>query len=312
MSEYDALLRFNREPVSLDMIKYLAKVTESIVTHLRPEVRSSDKPPIPTLVEFIAGLVTNSKVGTPTLMASTVYLVRLKDILPPNIIGIETTRHRLFLGCLIIAAKTLNDNSPLNKHWSKHTNNLLPNREINIIERELLSYLRWRVTFSIEELISSLQPLLIPIRFNMYRELQKTNMLFFNPQDIAYRDTATQRFRVGNEACTGSVDSIPSIASKSSNESMKTLSTRDSEESVVISSLRDQPAVLPIDPIVDKSYKSSLVRSKKAFSLTELNEDMMLDRLESGGYSYHQHSRHESLIQKIRKTSWGSLFHLKA
>ena len=57
----------------------------------------------------------------------------------------EITRLIYFLGCLIIAAKVLNDKFPMNKHWSKHSNYLLSNKEINTAERELLSYLKWDV-----------------------------------------------------------------------------------------------------------------------------------------------------------------------
>ena len=75
----------------------------------------------------------------------------------------ETTRHRIFLSALIVAAKSLNDSSPLNKHWTKYTDGLLTLEEVNLAERELLNILNWKTNITKEELIISLYPFLQPI-----------------------------------------------------------------------------------------------------------------------------------------------------
>ena len=64
---------------------------------------------------------------------------------------------------MIVAAKSLNDSSPLNKHWTKYTDGLLTLEEVNLAERELLNILNWKTNITKEELIISLYPFLQPI-----------------------------------------------------------------------------------------------------------------------------------------------------
>ncbi|CCE66239.1 hypothetical protein TPHA_0P00810 [Tetrapisispora phaffii CBS 4417] len=160
MSGYSALLYLSKQPVSRDMVKFLVSSTEAII----PNIQQSGSLAIPSLTSFICDVVKYSKVKTPTLMASTVFLNRLRCIIPGYVEGIATATHRLFLGCLILASKTLNDSSPFNKHWEKYCRGLLSLMEINTIERELLEYMSWNVRISTEDLIDSLSPLLQPIQ----------------------------------------------------------------------------------------------------------------------------------------------------
>ena len=203
----------------MDMIQFLSELTTSIVKKIKVRDGICSKE-IPTLSSFISTLVNNSRVSTSILMSTSVYLNRLKNILPENIIGMETTRHRLFLGCLIIAAKTLNDNSPMNKHWSKHSNYLLSNKEINTLERELLSYLKWDVIFTTKELILCLRErFLVPIRFQMYRYIQTASLM---NSPIHYNKTKLHKENTINNLCqykkshNNSLDSISSIVSRDS------------------------------------------------------------------------------------------------
>ena len=129
MSDYEALLQFNKKAVSKEMVQYLASTTASIIKIKKTNSMIDIALPAPPLVKFINRLIKHSNVQTPTLMATSVYLVKLRSIIPSNVYGIETTRHRIFLGCLILAAKTLNDSSPLNKHWAEYTDGLLLLRE---------------------------------------------------------------------------------------------------------------------------------------------------------------------------------------
>ena len=178
--------------------------------------------PAPPLTEFINRLIKHSNVQTPTLMATSVYLAKLRSLIPSKVYGIETTRHRIFLGCLILAAKTLNDSSPLNKHWAEYTDGLLLLREVNTIERELLEYFDWDVTISTEDLITCLSPFLKKIKEEKLFKSQRDRRALNSP-------SAQGKVTVGKCSLTHSRASsnlsIPSLASTS------TLSTLESGKS---------------------------------------------------------------------------------
>lgn len=63
---------------------------------------------LPSLESFIKIVVRKSKCHVPTLLCTLVYLDRLKFRLPARSRGSPTTRHRVFLSALIVAAKYLN------------------------------------------------------------------------------------------------------------------------------------------------------------------------------------------------------------
>ncbi|KAH3682202.1 hypothetical protein WICPIJ_006823 [Wickerhamomyces pijperi] len=185
MSNAEALSHFLRKQVSSEMVQYLVDTTSTLIKTSEEQHSDSLYPtppgspcklstpePVISLFKFIANLIHHTNVQTPTLMASLVYLNRLKKILPSTVYGIATTRHRIFLGCLILAAKTLNDSSPVNKHWSKATDGLLTTVEINTIERELLEYLRWDLTIREEDLYNSLGFFIIPIKAKLKRKTE--------------------------------------------------------------------------------------------------------------------------------------------
>ena len=133
-----------------------------------------------SLVVFIKNLIKYSNVQTPTLMATLVYLNKLRNILPANAVGMETTRHRIFLAALILSAKSLNDSSPLNKHWTKYTDGLLTNDEVNMAERELISLLKWNVSVKEDELIIALQPFLASIKHALQKQAEDEIVLRTN------------------------------------------------------------------------------------------------------------------------------------
>ncbi|CCH63065.1 hypothetical protein TBLA_0J00650 [Henningerozyma blattae CBS 6284] len=162
MSDYEALLQFNRKRVNNEMIDFLVSTTNSII-QIESETSSTSQQ-IPSLALFIKRLIVHSNVQTPTLMSTLVYLTKLREIIPSDVVGIETTRHRIFIGCLILAAKSLNDSSPLNRHWTQYTNGLFKIQEINTIERELLEYFNWDVTIKLPDLYTSLSAFLQPIK----------------------------------------------------------------------------------------------------------------------------------------------------
>ncbi|KAG5982953.1 hypothetical protein E4U55_001053 [Claviceps digitariae] len=153
-----ALEQFVYQPVSREMISFLAEAAHNVITcdsalmppnpssHQSRQQQSSDNnnnktnpptPPrspksedleieaadntLPSLEEFITQLVVSSNVQVPTLMSTLVYLTRLKSKLQPMARGLRCTTHRIFLAALILSAKYLNDSSPKNKHWANYT-----------------------------------------------------------------------------------------------------------------------------------------------------------------------------------------------
>lgn len=225
MSDYEALLHFNKRAVSAEMIQYLASSTASIIQIKKSRNMIDIALPAPPLTQFIQGLISHSNVQTPTLMATTVYLAKLRSIIPGNVYGIETTRHRIFLGCLILAAKTLNDSSPLNKHWAFYTDGLLHIREVNTIERELLEYFDWNVTITTNELITCLTPFLQPIKEQFLRQKRQDYLLFNAPMQGQLREYITSTSGAESHSRSSSSLSLPSLASSA------TLSTVDSRRS---------------------------------------------------------------------------------
>ncbi|CAR21248.1 cyclin PCL2 [Lachancea thermotolerans CBS 6340] len=222
MSDLEALLQFNKRRVSMEMIEFLASTSNSVI-----QVRTGESSAkVVSLVDFIKGLVVQSNVQTPTLMSTAVYLSKLRSIIPANVHGMETTRHRVFLGCLIIAAKNLNDSSPMNKHWASYTNGLLNTREVNTIERELLEYFDWNLRISTQDLVTCLSPFLTPIKDQLVS--QKEDYLFFNSpvpsrsRLAAYHDSHSR---------SSSAMSIPSLVSSAT---MSTISTGGSRRTPLL------------------------------------------------------------------------------
>ncbi|QPG73945.1 hypothetical protein FOA43_001260 [Brettanomyces nanus] len=190
MSDLEALHVFVKRPVSEEMIQFLVDTTNSVITlsscpdHYptdgyhgyltppsTPPLSSVKSSKIPSLFKFIEHLIKYSHVPTSTLMSSLVYLTRLRQVLPPNSVGMESTRHRIFLGALILAAKSLNDSSPLNKHWCKYTDGLLTLNDVNALELDMIEYLGWdNLTISNDDLVKNLSHFLEPIKWKLRHE----------------------------------------------------------------------------------------------------------------------------------------------
>ncbi|KAI5954131.1 PCL2 [Candida margitis] len=244
MSDREALKIFSRQPVNLDMINFLVSTTNSII-QVKPQQQLpspasstsslsmngtseivSINPPI-TLTQFIKNLIKYSNVQTPTLMATLVYLNKLRNYLPANAVGMETTRHRIFLSALIVAAKSLNDSSPLNKHWTKYTDGLMSLQDVNLAERELISILNWNITITQEELIYTLQPFLIGIKSCLLQQQELESVQRIKYYRLTQKKSTNSILSLGSRSSTPTVESPP-VSSTSLSSSLYSSSSSSS------------------------------------------------------------------------------------
>ncbi|KAK0382789.1 hypothetical protein NLU13_9884 [Sarocladium strictum] len=181
-----ALDHFIYQPVSRDMISYLAAAAHNVIAcdstpssstcssasaTPSPPPREAEDNSLPTVEEFITQLVVSSNVQVPTLMSTLVYLGRLKAKLQPMARGLRCTTHRIFLASLILSAKYLNDSSPKNKHWANYTHITtefysfgFSRTEVNLMEKQLLFLLEWDLRITEEDLFHELDAFLSPLR----------------------------------------------------------------------------------------------------------------------------------------------------
>ncbi|PNS20917.1 hypothetical protein CAC42_2848 [Sphaceloma murrayae] len=210
-----ALNHFIYLPVSQDMISYLAvKATQVIrcegiakdqsmppTPPTTPPPGSSFEAGLPTVEEFITSLVERSSVQVPTLMTSLVYLSRLQQRLPPVAKGMRCTVHRIFLASLILAAKSLNDSSPKNKHWARYTvvkgyeGFGFSLTEVNLMEKQLLNLLQWDLIVREQDLYTHFEPFLAPIRSWQTRQAEKAKQAVLRERLLEEQRQLSERMR---------------------------------------------------------------------------------------------------------------------
>ncbi|EGW30899.1 uncharacterized protein SPAPADRAFT_62810 [Spathaspora passalidarum NRRL Y-27907] len=262
MSDREALAIFSRQRVSSEMVNFLVATTNSII-QIKPAKPVSTKhhnqliitPHNNTisLTDFIHNLINYSNVQVPTLMATLVYLNKLRNLLPANAIGMETTRHRIFLSTLILAAKSLNDSSPLNKHWTKYTDGLLSQQEVNMAERELLSLLKWNINIKHQELIIALQPFLEPIKQSLLRERQRESEQRANYYKLLQAQSKSNWSIRTSKSSVSSNYSLDSSYSVSSNLSLARGMPHSASSSSIISENEEYDLVPKRVPLSNKS-----------------------------------------------------------
>ena len=271
MSDLEALYIFLNKPISPQMVQYLVATTQSIIAvqDQIPNINDSGiaTPPqspnddrklrLPSLYNFINKLIQYSHVQCTTLMTTLVYLHRLKQVIPPNSIGMHTTHHRIFLGSMLLAAKFTNDSSPMNKHWTSYTDGLLTLREVNALEIEMIQYIGWEsLNFTNEHLIHSLQYFLDPIK----RSLRQSAEAHLQKQMSQLKHSSSQlnlntNIQISKSSTISSLPSLVSSSSISTVSSYASMPRKDSVQSIMSMSTSTSP---PISPTLETSATTPL------------------------------------------------------
>lgn len=272
-------------PVSQDMIHKLVVATLQVLPCQESKYPSPPSSPesrerqLPSLMTFLTKLVRYTNVYSGTLLATLVYLNRLKNKLPKNAQGLPCTRHRILLSCLILSSKNHNDSSPKNIHWAKYTDGLFSVKDINLMERQLLFLLNWDLRVSNEEMCLHLAKFLEPIKeditrtHHMRRYLQKQQIQqqqqhlprqrrrSSSDKYIARSNSNTSNFSMHNRQ-----DSTSSISSVSSHESSPDANMLSKQKIVTIPANSDFGGVLKketVDPRIEITARREEQELKK-------------------------------------------------
>ncbi|KAK4063265.1 hypothetical protein Purlil1_14174 [Purpureocillium lilacinum] len=175
----EALRRLARRPINRSMVTYVATVAKGVVEQMPARQQTSSHgeqrhsslvtagSTLPSLEAFIDHLTAKSGVGPLHLLATLVYLARLKAKAKRMQATHPCTNHRIFLASLMLSVKTLEDGPPMNRHWvnyarfrTEKTTLEFRLEDVNDMERQLICVLGWNLAISEPDLWQELQPLL--------------------------------------------------------------------------------------------------------------------------------------------------------
>lgn len=227
-----------KSPVSQEMIYKIVVSTLQILPC--PETKTfkgsgtdSREKQLPSLMTFLTRLVRYTNVYTGTLLATLVYLNRLKSRLPKDAHGMPCTRHRILLSCLILSSKFHNDSSPKNKHWARYTDGLFSTKDINLMERQLIYLLNWDLRVSNAEMIGQLKKFLLPIAEDLVNSERMRRYLKEQKEHIEHQ---LQRMPSGAKSPS------PHLSRSSSNSSTLSLHYRQKSVSSMSSESSSEPS----------------------------------------------------------------------
>lgn len=169
-SEAEALGRFAHEPASEAIIDYLASVASTVVEcdpsppqdpkqrqqprpSAFPDIAESDE--LPSLKQFIRSLVRRRGVTQLHLLATLVYLQRVKEL--SMRMTHQSVFHRILFMSLLLSIKALEDYRSPNKRWTKGMLMEFSLIQINQMETEMLDLLGWNAMTSEQELWTEMQ-----------------------------------------------------------------------------------------------------------------------------------------------------------
>lgn len=175
----EALRRLARRPINRSMVTYVATVANGVVEQMPARQQTSSHgeqrhsslvtagSTLPSLEAFIDHLTAKSGVGPLHLLATLVYLARLKAKTKRMRATHPCTNHRILLASLMLSVKTLEDGPPMNWHWVNYarfrtgrTTLEFGLEDVNDMERQLICVLGWNLAISEPDLWQELQPLL--------------------------------------------------------------------------------------------------------------------------------------------------------
>ena len=138
------LLRLIQTPVSPEIVKFLVQKLASQLAETAPTA--------PSLTQFITNLINASNVPMTTLLVTATYIDRFFQLVHSK----QTIPHHVFLGCLIIATKFVNDYSIKNLNWSQYTDSFIPIHQVNLIERQILNLFQYNLTLGEDAILQSM------------------------------------------------------------------------------------------------------------------------------------------------------------
>lgn len=272
-----ALNIFVNAPVSQNMIHKLVVTTLQVIPCLDDKKSANGDKPLPLLMTFINKLVRYTNVYTGTLMASLVYLDRLKLKLPKNAQGLPCTRHRIFLSCLILASKFHNDSSPKNVHWAKYTDGLFSVKDVNLMERQLLFLLDWDIKVSNEEMVFHLAKFLDPIREDL---ISSSTMKKY----LQKQQQAAAQMQAHYTPATPQQTRTPPISRSSSTTSALSLGRHDRNGSVASSTMSHYrqdscSSIESLSPVQASKPRWNPLGVDPMIEMTARNEELKLSKM---------------------------------